>query len=62
MSGPSLTSVVAAVFVVALVILLVLELPLAGIGTGLEAIEGVLALFVVVVGFRTANDVRRGRA
>ncbi|HVB37218.1 MAG TPA: hypothetical protein VND92_01730 [Vicinamibacterales bacterium] len=62
MSGSSLTSILAALAVVALVVLLVLELPLAGVGPVIQASEGLLALFVVVVGFRTASDVRRGRA
>jgi hypothetical protein len=45
-----------------LVGLLVGESPIASLPTPLDVVEGVLALIVAIVGFRTARDVRRGRA
>ncbi|HEY7792167.1 MAG TPA: hypothetical protein VIC33_16760 [Vicinamibacterales bacterium] len=62
MAGPSITSVVAGIFVVAIVALLALVLAAPGVSTALQVIEGCLALFMVYVGLRVARDARSGKA
>lgn len=62
MGGPSLTSVLAGIFVVAIVALLALVLTKPDVSAALATIEGCLALFMVFVGFRIARDARSGKA
>lgn len=60
--GPSLTSVLTGIFVVAIIGLLALVLELPGTDPALIVIEAILALFVVYTGFRVARDSRSGKA
>jgi hypothetical protein len=60
--GPSLTSVLTGIFVVAIIALLALVLEAPGTDAALIVIEAILALFVVYTGFRVARDSRQGKA
>ena len=62
MGGPSITSVLAGIFVVAIVALLALVLVRPNVSAALAIIEACLALFMVYVGFRIARDARSGKA
>lgn len=62
MGGPSSTSVLAGIFVVAIVALLALVLMAPNVSAVLSTIEACLALFMVYVGFKVARDARSGKA